>query len=201
MTADNFEDDGPIGAETLTRRRLLEAAAGVGAAAALAGPLASVAQAAAKPTRGGTFRVGMVGGGNAETLDPQNALAEIDVARSFILYENLFDYDPTGKVYNRLALDYSANKSATIWKIKVRPGVVFHDGSPLTANDVVYSLKRITDPKNKLPGAADLPSVKPQNIRALDKSTVQIVLTAPTGDLRGGLAQRTIKIVKAGMTD
>ena len=94
-------------------------------------------------------------------------------------------------IVNRLAAGFSSNKSATVWKIKLRNGVQFHDGSALTAHDVVFSLRCITSPKNKLQGAGDLPFLKPSAVRKLDASTVE---TAPdAADRRPANAARSAR--------
>jgi peptide/nickel transport system substrate-binding protein len=177
----------------LSRRGLLAATAAGGVALALP---ASAARAAS----GGKLRVGIVGGGSKETLDPHQVVTEIDIARARCLFENLTDYAPNGAIVNRLASGFSSNKAATVWKVKLRRGVKFHDGSALTADDVVFSLRRITSPKNKLQGAGDLPFLKPGAIRELDASTVELRLTQPIADLRTPLAARAIQIIKNGTT-
>jgi peptide/nickel transport system substrate-binding protein len=123
---------------------------------------------ATKPKRGGTFRVGMVGGGASETLHPAKALNEVDIARARLLFERLVDFRPNGSLYNQLAAGFSPSPDAKRWKIKIRKGVQFHDGSPLTAADVVYSLQWVINPANKANAQSQLAFIKPQNIRALD---------------------------------
>src|ERR671937_286362 len=89
----------------LSRADLLRRGAAVGAGSlGLPGLLAEAAGAAKpKPRRGGTFRVGMVGGGASETLHPARALNEVDIARVRLLYERLVDFRPDGSLYNQLA--------------------------------------------------------------------------------------------------
>jgi peptide/nickel transport system substrate-binding protein len=175
----------------LSRRGLLAAAAAGGAALAL--PLSD-----AHAAGGGRLRVGIVGGGSKETLDPHQAVSEIDIARARCLFETLTDYAPNGAIINRLAVGFSSNKSATVWKVQLRKGVKFHDGTDLTADDVVFSLRRITDPKNKLQGAGDLPFLKPSAIKKLDATTVELRLAQPIADVRTPLAARAIQIIKNG---
>jgi peptide/nickel transport system substrate-binding protein len=183
----------PLGREdlALSRRELLAAAAAGGAVLAL--PVG-----AAQAAGGGRLRVGIVGGGSKELLDPHQAVTEIDIARARCLFETLTDYAPNGAIINRLARGFSSNKAATIWKLQLRKGVQFHDGSQLTADDVVFTLRRITDPKNKLQGAGDLPFLTPKGIRRVDASTVELRLTQPIADLRTPLAARAIQIIKNG---
>src|SRR5919201_3786416 len=156
---------------------------------------------AAGPKRGGTFRVGMVGGGASETLHPAKALNEVDIARVRLLFERLVDFKPDGSLYNQLAEDFSPTPDAKNWKIKIRKGVHFHDGSLLTAHDVVYSLQWVINPANKANAQSQLSFIKPQNIRALDRYTVQIVLDQPNSMLRTTLSNRAVNIFKNHTTD
>src|SRR5262249_28848489 len=47
-----------------------------------------------------------------------------------------------------LATSWSPNSAADVWTFKIRQGVKFHNGAPLTADDVVYTYKLQTNPKN-----------------------------------------------------
>jgi len=197
-------EDGGLQVEDkgLSRDELLRRALVGGAVLALPGLIGEgAASAAAGPKRGGTFRVGMVGGGASEVISPTRALNEIDIARTRLLYERLVDFKPDGSIYNQLAEDFSPSKDARRWKIKVRRGVSFHDGSPLTAADVAYSLQYIINPASKANAGSQLSFIKPQNIRKLDKYTVLITLDDPSATLRTTLSNRGITIFKRGTTD
>ena len=182
----------------------LAGAATIGAAGLLPGldsaSAATFAAAPASPTRGGRLRIGIAGGGSAETLDPNQGVGETDVARAHCLYERLVDYAPDGSLVNQLARDFSYNSDGTVWKIKVRPGVLWHDGTPLTAADVVYSMKYWINPANKTQAGTELTFLKSNNIRALDPSTVQITLSSPNAILPSILSSRAMYIVKNGTT-
>jgi peptide/nickel transport system substrate-binding protein len=194
-----------------TRRELLGrgggALAGVSLASVLAacggtgvGPATSTTSGVAR--RGGTLNIGMIGGGSSETIDPNKANNEVDIARVYQLYERLVGYDNAGAPVNQLAAEFTPNSGATQWKMKVLPGVHFHDGSLLTADDVVYSLRyALTHPASG--GYADARSafLTPKGIRALDKTTVQFDLSAPNAVLPTSLAARTLWIFKEGLTD
>ncbi len=201
---DNHDRGTTADGSALSRRRFLHTAAAGAAVAGTAsllsqGPLA-LAVGSAAPKRGGRLRVGMAGGGSAETLNPNQGVAEIDIARDHCLYERLFDYAPDGSLVKQLAADYSYNHDGSVWKLKVRPGVLFHDGATLTADDVVYSMKYWLAPANKAQAGTELPFLKPGNVRALDASTVQITLDAPNAILPTILSSRSMYIFKKGTT-
>ena len=126
------------------------------------------------PKPGGRLRVGMFGGGASGQLDPNLSNTDIDIARAHVLYERLVDFNPDGGLFNQLAEEFSPNSDGSVWKIKLRSGVLWHDGSPFTAQDVVYTLRYVLDPANKAQGGADIAFVKPDKIRALDPMTVEI---------------------------
>src|SRR5438093_1015267 len=151
----------------LTRRRLLQRSAALGAALSVPGALtAGVAEAgttAAKPRRGGHLRIGMNDGGAGDSLAPWNIPIYSAAARAEQVYERLFKYDPHAVPRPRLAESVASNRKATVWRLKIRKGVTFHSGKPLTADDVLYSLRFIADPKNK---AESLTRLEPIDLKA-----------------------------------
>src|SRR5882672_3041820 len=125
----------------LSRRAFLAGAAAGGAAFSLSRFPAARADDAPAPKRGGRLRVGMFGGGASETLDPNLSNTDIDIARAHVLFERLVDFNPDGSLFNQLAEEFSPNADGSVWKIKLRSGALWHDGSPFTAQDVVYTLR------------------------------------------------------------
>jgi peptide/nickel transport system substrate-binding protein len=203
---DRPQNEGPdfpaTDSEGLSRRELIRRSALAGGAAlTLPGILARAAHAAPaaagaaeKVRRGGTLRVAIAGGGASETLNPNQILAEIDAARSRAMFEGLVDFDPNGKVINVLAQELSPNSNASAWKIRIRDGVVFHNGKSFTADDVVRCFRYMLDPKNKTQGGGTLTGLRPNNIRKLDKTTVQFKLDKPNAFLPDILGDLRIRI-------
>lgn len=187
----------------VTRGGLLRGVAAGGALLAAPGLMAGVGTGvaeAASPRRGGRLRVGLVGGGSSETLNPTNHTNEIDIARVHTLYERLVDFRPDGSLYYQLAEDMAHNADGTAWTIKVRPGVTFHDGSTLTARDIVYSLRYILTPKNNAAGLSQIAYMNPRRIRARDASTVEIALDHPNAMVPSSLSSRSLYMFKEGTT-
>jgi peptide/nickel transport system substrate-binding protein len=131
----------------LERRRAVKTLLAAGAAATVGWPAlaASATPAAAKPRQGGVMRVATANQSLSDSLDPAKASHTADYSRMFIFYSGLTEFDSAFKVQNALAeaFDTSDHK---LWTVKLRPGVHFHDGKPLTADDVVFSLSRHKDP-------------------------------------------------------
>ncbi|GAA0936516.1 ABC transporter substrate-binding protein [Actinocorallia libanotica] len=84
----------------------------------------------------------------------------------------------------RLAEEWSRT-SDTVWKFKLRQGVTFHDGSPVTADDIVFSLTEVT--AEQYAGALFLTGVK--DVRKIDATTVRIETSAPDPLLLARLGQ------------
>ncbi len=79
-----------------------------------------------------------------------------------------------------LATGWTSNSAATVWTFKIRQNVKFHNGHPLTADDVVYTYKLLTDPKS--PNATLAGSLVPDGVQKVDDFTVAFHLEAPNGN-------------------
>ncbi len=81
--------------------------------------------------------------GDAATLDPHSQNETFNNSLNNLVYEYLVmrDRKEFGKFVPGLALSWT-NTAPTIWIFKLRPGVKFHDGTPFTADDVVFSFNR-----------------------------------------------------------
>lgn len=187
----------------VTRRRLLQVGAGAGVALATAGALGrspAAFGAAAKIKRGGTLRVGSLGGtAQTESINPyNNGATEVDVVRLLGSYERLVTWNTHGVPVPQLAEAFSYSPDLKTWKIKLVTNRHWHDGSPFTADDVVYSLRWVLDPANKALPLPDVSFIKPSDVTKIDKSTVRIQLQQPFALLPTSLSNRTLFMVKAG---
>jgi peptide/nickel transport system substrate-binding protein len=82
-----------------------------------------------------------------------------------------------------LAESWTPNSAADVWTFKIRKGVKFHNGQPLTADDVVYTYKLQTDPKGKGAALSAFGGVlTPSGVKKVDDFTVAFHLTAPNGN-------------------
>ena len=81
---------------------------------------------------------------------------------SYFVYRNVFDNivtrDHTGKIVPQIATSW-AYESDTVVTLKLRTDITFHDGSKLTPEDVVFSIKRVTDPAFKSPQLSQVDSI------------------------------------------
>jgi peptide/nickel transport system substrate-binding protein len=194
----------------LTRREVLKGAAGIGTAIALspviaacgggtgASPTPSGTGASGTPKKGGNLRVGISGGSAKDNLDGQMANTEPENAIRGQIYDGLMGFDENYKMRNELADEVTPNADATIWTIRIKQGVVFHDGKPVTADDVVYSFKRIINPEDPKTGAQHMIELKTSGIRKIDDRTVEFRLESPNAAFTEALAGYPNVIVPIG---
>ncbi|WP_286166557.1 ABC transporter substrate-binding protein [Arthrobacter sp. AQ5-05] len=159
-------------------------------------PEASVLEApAGEPLRGGSLRVGLAGGGAADSLDPHSPVSTTDIARVVNLYESLLYRDENFALKPLLALRATPDAEARVWTVKLRPGVKFHDGRPLTATDVAATFARVTNPEDPKSGAAALTIL--DAVKVIDDLTVEFRLNTPTATFDDSLGQYALGIVPA----
>ena len=74
-------------------------------------------------------------------------------------------------------MSWEANDDYTVWTFKIRPGVRFHNGRELTAEDVKFSTERVMDPETASPYIGNFETV--ESIEVVDSHTMRLTLTAP----------------------
>jgi peptide/nickel transport system substrate-binding protein len=154
-----------------------------------AAPTASSAPVASgPPRRGGTLRAAITGGSTADTLDPLDAITNADFSRVDNLYEPLVGLTPGAQPVLVLADEVTPNATATEWTVRLKPGITFHNGKDLTADDVIYTFQTIMNPKAPAAAAAGLSSIDAKGMTKLDPLTVRIPCTTPFASLYEALA-------------
>src|SRR3954452_21852306 len=109
-------------------------------------------------------------------LDPHQIFDVPMMLYSLNAYDNLYRYEgnpPELKPW--LAESHTVSADGKTWEFKLRQGAKFHDGSEITAEDVVYSFRRVLA-LGKAPAGDFRPVLKPDNVTAADKYTVRFVL-------------------------
>lgn len=188
-----------------SRRLFLAGAGGVAAAAALAActdggstPAPIGGSPGGTPKRGGNFRLGVTGGGAKDIIDAQTVNTEADGARVYTAFETLLSRDDNFKLtQDGLAQSVEAD-NATQYTINLRKGIEFHNGKTLTADDVIYSLRRVGDKANGLPGYSQTGSMDLANLKKVDEYTVRLPLLTPDSTTPAKLAQYNFMIVPDG---
>ena len=111
------------------------------------------------------------------TLDPMNhqETPAGNVCRN--IFDTLLERDQDLKIQPALARELPKLVAPTVWEFKLRPGVKFHNGEPVDAEAVKFSLERLVDPKLKLRGAT--PFAPLSHVEVVDPLTVRIHTKAP----------------------
>jgi len=111
---------------------------------------------------------------DATTLDPH--VADLVVNRRLLnnIYEGLVTRDKDFKLAPALAVSWSQPDAKT-WRFKLRPNVKFHDGSPFTADDVVFSFTRVQHPLSAVRATVQGVSAA----KRIDELTVDLIMAEP----------------------
>jgi peptide/nickel transport system substrate-binding protein len=86
-------------------------------------------------------------------LDPAGASSDAEILILHSIYDYLVDIDSDNNIAPRLAERWDVSDDGLTYTLNLAQGVTFHDGSPLTANDVVWTFDRLRDPALGLPTA------------------------------------------------
>jgi peptide/nickel transport system substrate-binding protein len=176
--------------DRLSRRKLIRMALlGLPASALLAAcgapatpsaaPTATTAPAA--PPARGTLRVAhgleWAGKESLQPAHPNRMFPTIEMLFSRIVRE-----DAAGRIAPDLAESWDSDATATQWTFRLRGGVSFHDGRPLTSKDVAYTIRQVVDPELGSPGASVLTIVDMKQLETPDDQTIIFHLTQPHAD-------------------
>jgi len=143
------------------------------------------------PRYGGTLRAGMQT--DPVGLDPHLTTATATRNMMENVYDTLVFYNSDGRYIPGLAESWRTSQDGLTWTFALRRNVKFHNGRPLTADDVVYSINRIKDPRTRSPRAGDFAEV--ESLTAVDPYTVAIRVKKPFSPLLAKLASSTNVIV------
>ena len=187
--------------DDMPRRQFLRAAGATGTAGLLAA-CGSAVPGRAEPRKryGGNLMAGLTGGSSADTLDPHKPVTDLDISRVQTLYEPLvtLNLQATGVEYLLAEEITPRNGSLSEWEIRLRPGVTFHDGKPLTSADVLFSFRRIYT--SDFAGKIFLGPIDINATTALDSRTVLVKLTAPVAAYAEALAAAPFDLLIAPTT-
>ncbi len=145
---------------------------------------------------GGILIHGATGGGSKDTLDPHQPVTNPDIARVNNLYEPLLFWNNNYELEPALAESVESSSDARTWTIKMRPGVTFHNGKDVTAEDAWFSIQRFADPKAPLSAGGQLSQIIDfQSTKVVDATTLELVLNTPYAILDSLLAEYTAGII------
>jgi len=153
---------------------------------------------AADPKKGGTIRFASNIHGPDDNQDPQLFTSNIDYTRGRAVYNGLVQIGEGIKPMPELATEWTPNADASEWTFTIRKGVKFHDGSDLTAEDVVYSMNRHLAEKSTSVVKSVMSSVKEWTKSG--PLEVKATLNGPNADLPILLGLYQNKVIKADST-
>ena len=128
------------------------------------------AKTAAKPQD--TLTIGI--NGQPVHLLPYLAFGRLNEILNTMIFDSLVIHNDKGELIGGLAESYKALNDST-WEFKLKPGIKFSNGDPLTAEDVKFTFDRILDESTKSPFRTFLFTIK--ETRAIDSSTVHFITT------------------------
>jgi peptide/nickel transport system substrate-binding protein len=168
------------------------------------GASAAPTDAPASPASGGILRLAANDGSPNDTLDPLRMERAFQILAAPQIFEAMVDLDEGLQPQPRLAESFEPADGGKSWTFRLREGVQFHDGSPLTATDVAYSIGRAIDPDegsgNSL--ASQLGGVLlPAGIKVRDDRTIEFTLEKAYVFFPNAMATRFARIYKDGTTD
>ena len=123
--------------------------------------------------------------GDPPTLDPHESSTSSSVNNLNPVYETLVRYDENGEIVPCLATEWERLDDLR-WEFKLREGVKFHNGETMTANDVLFSLKRATGPEGAKV-AYIMSAIDADNCEVVDDNTIIIATHEPFSPLLGYL--------------
>jgi peptide/nickel transport system substrate-binding protein len=148
----------------------------------------------AKGRAGATIKVGIgvpAAAINPITIADQGGLEMIGQVGEWLVFS-----DQHNNYHPWLATSWSANADASVWTFKIRQGVKFSDGTPMTVDDVIYSFKTQCDPK----GSANALSVfagtlVPDGVVKVDDGTVAFHLEHPDGNFIDAVSENNYNMI------
>lgn len=144
---------------------------------------------------------------NPSTLDPAVITDTYGHTVATQIFDGLVQYDGSLSIVPAIAQSWKASRDGLTWDFALRPGVKFHHGREVVADDVVYSFTRILDPRTKSKAAEIFLKIKGarefaegnaktvEGLRAVNRRTVQIELVEASAPFVASLAIGYAKIV------
>ncbi|MGF7163067.1 peptide/nickel transport system substrate-binding protein [Rhodoligotrophos appendicifer] len=184
----------------LNRREFIVGAVASGVTIAMASTMFSQI-ARAEPKKGGHFKIAMGSGSTTDSIDPATYIDTYLQVVGHAIHGYMTEVTNDGKLVGVLAESWEPSPDATVWTFKLKPGVTFHNGKTVEAEDVVNSINhhRGADSKSAAKGIVD--PIK--DIKADGKDTVVFTLSGGNADFAYILSDYHLPIMptKDGKTD
>ncbi|MFH0873225.1 MAG: peptide ABC transporter substrate-binding protein [Candidatus Komeilibacteria bacterium] len=127
------------------------------------------------PARGGSYTEGLIG--TPRYINPLLASAnDVDRDLAQLIFSGLLKTDSEGQLVPDLAQGYTVSQDKKVYTFQLREKILWHDGEPLTANDVLFTLSLLQDPEFKSPLRLSFNGVRADII---DERTIRFTLDQP----------------------
>jgi peptide/nickel transport system substrate-binding protein len=123
------------------------------------------------PIRGGTLIEGVIG--NPRFINPVLALSEADKNLTILVYSGLIRVTPKGEIENDLAAEVKISDNRLTYIVRIADEARFHDGTSVGADDVIFTIQKITDPVIKSPRRGNWEGI---TLEKIDEKTVSFSL-------------------------
>lgn len=124
-----------------------------------------------QPVAGGVYTEGVVG--VFSNINPIYIANDVDASVSKLVFSSLFDYDSSNQLVNDLAQSYEVDEKGVNYTVHLKPNIMWHDGYPLTSDDVIFTYSTIKNPDAKSPLRVSWADVK---VTKVDELTVRFTL-------------------------
>ncbi len=125
------------------------------------------------PSYGGKFNEGVIG--LPRSINPVLAFTDIDRDLTELIYSGLMKYE-NGELIPDLAENYSVSEDGLTYTFTLKEDLRFHDGTPLTTEDIEFTVQKIQDSTLKSPRRADWASV---SVKILSATEIEFILKQP----------------------
>lgn len=124
-----------------------------------------------RPDVGGIYTEGILG--SFTNVSPLYAASSVDNSVERLVFSGLFKFDQKNKLEGEIASGWTVDERGTTYTVKLRKNVTWHDGAPLTADDVAFTYALIQNPDAKSPLASSWQGI---TVTAVDPTTVTFKL-------------------------
>ncbi len=126
-----------------------------------------------QPADGSAYAEGVLG--PLDNLNPLFASSDAEVSATKLIFSGLLNYDNNGHLQNDIAQSVEISPNGKVYTINLKPDIQWHDGKPVTAQDVAFTVGAMQNPQT---GARQFSSW--QNIQVVANGPRQVVFTLPT---------------------
>ncbi len=126
------------------------------------------------PAHGGTYKEGVVG--YPRFINPVLSFTDADKDMSALIYSGLLKPTPEGKLAPDLAESYTVSEDGLTYSFTLKPNITFHDGKPVTTDDITFTIEKIINPAIKSPKAESWNGV---SVSVTDERHISFTLKKP----------------------